>query len=399
VNIDAPLEQVPGFGMKNEDPTGKALTEVDIVHLTPAYPPMAGGIGAFVQNLARATSRNTGAHVTVVCTDIDLSGRDAKHSRQGEIDIFFIRARKIGFVIVPIGLSSLLSRADIIHSHDPFFSLLTVAALLFAKPDAKLVMSTHGGFFHTKRWATLKNLYFMSICRLLARRFSTIVACSKQDFARFSAISDRVLLIENGVDVEKFYGDGFSRKENSFLFVGRFSPNKNIEALVDLQIELHKERPGLTLDLVGDDPYNLWGGTIAPKLAKAAGVNVNYRGMLDDDAVVDAMQRARFYLLASSYEGFGLAVVEAMAAGCIPIVNNIQPMRDLISDGENGFIIDFSDIENAARKVSSILDYPSARLDQIAAAARETSRKFSWERVGGAFVEVYEHCLGRKQPQ
>ena len=372
----------------------KRLGNVNITHVTPAYEPVIeGGISTFVQNLAQVTSRNTDASVRVLVTDIEWGHRDKTSFRDGAVDVFHIMAVKIGFIIVPVGLSSYVTQADIIHIHDPFFSLVTFASVLFAKPSAKIIMSTHGGFFHTKRWSALKQIYFNSICRLISSRYCAITADSKQDFASFSTISNRVTLIECGVEIEKFDIGSFHPKANRFLFVGRLAHNKNIEALIDVYLKLRNTRSDISLDIVGEDPYGIWKTIIAHKLAKTPRVEINYHGKLDDRSVVDMMRNAKFFMFASSYEGFGIAVVEAMAAGCIPIVNDIQPMRDLIKNDQTGFIVDFKNVRGAADAIDAILNYPPLRLEQISDAARLFSRKFSWENVGNAFIEVYEKCL------
>jgi alpha-1,3-mannosyltransferase len=366
---------------------------ISIVHVTPVYKPLIGGIGTIVHNLAQVTTRHGDANVNVLFCDSEWWSRDKTILRDGDVNVFHIKTVKIWFAFFPIGLSKHVARADIIHIHDPFFSPLTIATLFFAKPSAKIIMTTHGGFFHTKRWLPLKLLYFHTFCRLAALRFSAIAAVSRQDLGRFSKISNRVILIENGAEIEKFDTSCPIPKENKFLFVGRLSRNKNVGALVDVFLKLQRVRQDVTLDLVGEDPYNIWQTTIAPKILSYPDAQITYRGKLDDRSVVNLMQSTRFFILASSYEGFGIAVVEAMAAGRIPIVSDIQPMRDLITNGQNGFIIDFNDTESAAATVDEILNYPPVQLTQIADAARLSSRKFSWNSVGKAYLTLYDKCL------
>jgi alpha-1,3-mannosyltransferase len=376
-----------------ETSESELLNNVNIVHVTPVYKPAIGGIGTIVQNLAQMTCRNTNARVRVLFSDSEWYSRDKRRRQDGAVEVIHVKTIKIWFVRIPIGIAPYLAEADIVHIHDPFFSLVALAAVLFARREAKIVMSTHGGFFHTNRWMALKKVYFNSVCRGVATTFSAIAAVSGQDFRRFAAISKRVVLIENGVEIEKFANDDPLPVHNNFLFVGTLSKNKNIEGLIDVFAKLSESRKDITLDVIGEDIVGLWRTIIKKKLEKNPVINLNYHGSLDDKTVVGMMKRTKFFMLASTYEGFGIAVVEAMAAGRIPIVSDIVPMRDLITNNQNGFLVDFADVEGAAAAIEKILKLPSSNLEQIAAASRLTSRRFSWNSVGNAYFALYEKCL------
>jgi alpha-1,3-mannosyltransferase len=371
------------------------LLDVNIVHVTPVYKPVAGGLGNVVHNLAQTTSLNTRAKVKVLFGDDDWSKREKKCTRDGMVEVVHIRTVKIWFVRIPFGMASHLAKADVIHIHDAFFSLVALAAVLLAKRGAKVILSTHGGFFHTKRWMPLKILYFNSVCRIVSTALTAIVAVSRQDLQRFRTISKRVVLIENGVEIEKFADDGRLVRENRFLFVGKLAYNKNIERLTDVYMKLREVRTDIALDIVGEDIVGVW-EKISQKLASDPsypGFQINYHGSLDDAALLKLMKRAKFFILASNFEGFGIAVVEAMAAGRIPIVSDIASMRELITDNQNGFLVDFSNVERAASHIQEILNYPPSHLERIAAAARVASQRFSWNVVGNTYIELYEKCL------
>ena len=100
------------------------------------------------------------------------------------------------------------------------------------------------------------------------------------------------------------------------------------------------------------------------------------------------LSQSRFFLSASSYEGFGLSLIEAMAAGCIPIVSPIGAFRDIIVSGRNGFLVNFHDPVAAAREISEIMKNPS--LNQIAKEAQKTAETFSWGKTIKGILSVYE---------
>jgi len=229
---------------------------------------------------------------------------------------------------------------------------------------------------------------------LIARRFASIIAVSAQDFDVFRKISNQVELIENGVEIEKFSAVAPLPVENRFLYVGKLNHNKNIVRLVETYLAVRGNRPAVSLDVVGEDSLGIWADNVRRGIGDGEDVGIRYHGAVADDVVVELMSSAKFYVLASSYEGFGISVVEAMAAGRVPIVNDIPAMRCLIVDRETGFLIDFTNLEQAAARIIEILDYPVARLEHVSMAARRAAERFGWGRAVRAHVELYERCLG-----
>ena len=93
-----------------------------------------------------------------------------------------------------------------------------------------VIATTHGGFFHTARFATLKKIWFATLTRASARGYDALVCCSASDLARFAPIaSGRARLIVNGVDVEKFAGASAPKLSRNMVTLGRFSSNKRLD--------------------------------------------------------------------------------------------------------------------------------------------------------------------------
>jgi alpha-1,3-mannosyltransferase len=375
------------------DHQSRPLAGVRIVHVTPVYPPAIGGVGAVVHNLTKQLTAMTDAEVKVLFCDGAWREQNPKRVFDGLTEVLHIRTSRIWVAWAPRGLAKHLKDADIVHIHDPFFSAIALLVLFRASRTTKIVMSTHGGFFHTKRLRTLKKLYFNLGCRLIARCFAAVVAVSAQDYDVFRKISNRVKLIENGVEIDKFSQVPMSPIDIRCLYVGKLNHNKNIVRLIEVYLMVRGRRPQVSLDVVGEDSLGIWANEVESIIGDGGDVGVHYHGAVADDVVVALMASAKFYMLASSYEGFGISVVEAMAAGRIPIVNDIPAMRGLISDGETGFLVDFAHPEQAAARIIEIMDYPATRLEQVSISARRAAERFGWERAGRAHVELYERCL------
>lgn len=122
--------------------------------------------------------------------------------------------------------------------------------------------------------------------------------------------------------------------------VGRFNPQKNHPFIIDVFNEVHKKEPDSVLLLVGDDS-----GKVAEDIHKKVDeVNlagaVRFLGVRTD--VADLMQAMDVFLFPSLFEGFGIAALEAQAAGLPAVVSKRIPPECMITDCISSLELDFS---------------------------------------------------------
>jgi glycosyltransferase involved in cell wall biosynthesis len=129
----------------------------------------------------------------------------------------------------------------------------------------------------------------------------------------------------------------------------------------------------------------------------AAGKRVQFLHDLDDPAVVDQLQRAMALVHptpvdatgdARAHELFGLAIVEAMAAGCPVIASAVASLPEIVVDGASGFLVppnDSSAIGRAIERLRSNTELWS----QLSLGARRRAELFSWPRVAEACLRAY----------
>jgi len=306
-------------------------------------------------------------------------------------------------------LLDLAPRYDIIHIHgvDFFVDMLSTCKRLHKRP---LVLSTHGGFFHTPWFPALKKAYFQTVTRMALARVDRVLASSPKDEQLFRQISDRVSLVENGIDYEtfsqvdkKFGGKGSAGVDaagakaagtESLVFIGRISKNKRVDRLIDMMYLLRRNRPDATLTVIGPD----WEGLQAKLEARARdlglGSVVRFTGVLPQDEMLEMLAGARLFVSASEYEAFGLSTVEAMATGTVPVVNGIPAFNDLVADSETGFLTEFSSANGAARTIQAVLEMPDERLIDLGAKARASAARHSWEKVVLQIEDIYRQVTG-----
>jgi alpha-1,3-mannosyltransferase len=352
------------------------------------FRPCIGGIERHVEELS-LQMRALGHTSDVLCLNACSRKGEELPSREEYkgIRIHRVPYLDLGIYKVARGFWRLLEPYDLLHVHGlGFFSdFLSLTRPLHRKP---LVLSTHGGVFHTRRFAPLKALYFHLLCRGTLRGYDRIIAVSREDEALFSRISARVMHIPNGIRFEELPLPKEGKDGRSFLFVGRLSRNKRVDLLLRTFRHLVEEVPDGRLTLVGGDWEGLRGELEETVEELGLGGTVTFAGEVQGEALKRYYQSSQFFVSASEYEGFGLSALEAMASGLVPLLSDIPAHRELLREGKEGFLLDFRDPRGAARRTAAILR--EARLEEIRKNARERARKFDWKEVRREVEKVYQ---------
>jgi alpha-1,3-mannosyltransferase len=180
-------------------------------------------------------------------------------------------------------------------------------------------------------------------------------------------------------------------EKNSLLFVGRLSKNKRVDNLIKMIYFLKKEIPDVKLYVVGEDWEDMLKDLKKMVEELELRENVFFVGKVKDRRkLLDYYARSQIFVSASHYEGFGISVLEAMAAGCVVMVNKIPAFREFVKDGNNGFILDFSRPDETGKKILEIM---KTDLAGISKRATKTAQKYGWENIIHKMEKNYEDCL------
>ena len=371
-----------------------------ITHVVRQFHPAAGGLETVVLELASRQVR-AGHSVRVVTLDRIFNSPNerrlsARDSIQG-IDV--IRIPFFGSTRYPIAPSVIkhLGEADIVHVHgvDFFFDYLAWTKLFHRK---QLVVSTHGGFFHTGYRARLKRLYFLTITRLSSTFYAAVIAVSPSDERLFSSIRHRgMICIENGVAVGKYADAGSKLPQKKISSHGRLSTNKRLDRVISLVAALRQTNGDWTLKVAGR-PWDVSVEELA-KICDDAGLRDAVEIVLSpsDEALRAIMAQCSLAMSGSDYEGFGLSAIEAMSAGLLPVLNAIPPYQHLVARTGAGVIVDFDDPKNAAKQLLQAWHNFSADYDRSRLTTMEAARRYDWQHAADAYMKMYSEVLGHGQ--
>ena len=212
---------------------------------------------------------------------------------------------------------------DINHTH---FIIPTGVVSLWLKKRYGLpyIVTSHGSdvLGYNKRFRFLYPL-MVGRWRRIIKEAKVVVTPSKFLMEKImeKAIG-KFAVIPNGIDGTKFKP---MKKEKRILIVARLFPNKGVQDILEA---LHGvDLSGWKVDIVGDGPYR------AVLEEKAKGLsNVTFHGWVDHSSrkMKELYGHASIFISASYFESFGMTVLEAMSAGCYPIVSDIEAHREVV---------------------------------------------------------------------
>lgn len=195
----------------------------------------------------------------------------------------------------------------------------------------------------------------------------------------------KLISIPNPIDDRIFDTNELNLKEKIVLFVGRLTPSKGVDYLLDVWHLVTKTNLDWKLIVVGDGTERDY---MERRIYAEQIPNIELVGERED--VTPYYQKASVLFMTSVYEGFGLVLVEAQRYGVVPFAFNSYPsVHDIITDGENGFLIDSFNTKMYARVFNSFVQ--SENKTNIANKALVSSGKFRKEYICNIWRELLKN--------
>lgn len=357
-----------------------------ILHLSRYYWPRSGGRERVVEDLAEGAAA-LGHEVEVVAVQSSATGdRRARHRSRVTRVFSFGTLGSQDFA--PGYLAAAWHRADIIHVHHPH-TLADVAVMLRARRTPLVVTQ------HADQRATPQRI----ASRLTLKRAKAIVVPSRAHIAlctELDRLESKVVVIPFGIDETRWAevppepASGPIRA----LFIGRLVRYKG----VDILLRALERVPDLRLDIVGTGPEAPRLRTLAQALAVTD--RVRWYGEYPDEDIPRRMAESHFLVLPSvtSEEMFGLAAVEAMAAGR-PVITTDLPsgVREVNSHGHTGLVVPLRDPDALAQAMSKLAADPGLRAKMGAAGRAEVAARFTRRQMAEAHIALYERILADRR--
>lgn len=254
---------------------------------------------------------------------------------------------------------------------------------------------------HRRRLALLYLRLMMGSTLRRARRVITVSRASKKDLCEvFNVDPSRIHVVHNGVDPALFERPDESRLETIkqryglrpplLIVVGNDKPHKNVETAVrSFHRAVRRHRIPGQLVIVGGFSEQGPLGRMAARLGMEE--RIRFTGWVPDADLVALYHLASVLVHLSLYEGFGLPILEAMAAGLPVITANIGAMREVAAGSAR--LVHPLDVHEVADALERVLVDDSMRRRMIEA-GRRRANELSWKRSAAETARVYRQVLG-----
>ena len=356
-----------------------------------------GGSEKVILELSKKMSKKN--QVTILQTNLYEEGKKIKKtSKIGRIKVITC---KNDFFLGGYGYSKEFKRIlkriweeyDIIHiyGHGRF---TTNFSLNFLKNKKPILFSPHG-FFHDKKHKKFKKLHDVIFRGLLKKAKPHCIALTeieKRRFMDFGVPEKNISILPGGIELKKVKKFNLSQLRTKYLkknkgkkimlYVGRVHESKGnqyvIKAIKDLDIHF--------LIAGKDAGYS----DFLKELAKKEGIanKVTLLGMVSDSELEELYALTDFFILFSSWEGFGLVVIEAMNAEKPVIVSDRGSLPLLVKDNQTGFIVKYEDVGELTKKIKLLSEDDKFR-KEMGKNAKQFSKKFSWEQLTQDHLKIY----------
>ncbi len=281
-------------------------------------------------------------------------------------------------------------RPQLVHAHLEYSSMLA-AAVVPTGTAAPIVVHLDNDVYRRPRLARLAG-------RLLAPRVAGYIAVSTG--VRDSAIRAygtrvrRIAVVPPGIDVQRFdrtridpvmtarLRQGASRVVGT---VGRLAGQKALHVLLDATPRLLADDAGTRVLIVGDGPLR----AALERHARRLGIDdaVTFAGHQAD--VVPAYAAMDVFVLPSSYEGFGIVFVEAMASGVPVVGTRVVGSEEAVEDGVTGLLVPPGDAAALGSAVIRLTSDAALRARLQAAATSKVLRDHTRERMAASTESFY----------
>lgn len=202
----------------------------------------------------------------------------------------------------------------------------------------------------------------------------TISPSTKSDLIKVGIPSDSITIIPMGIKRATTKNNYQKEKNPTYIFVGRMSKMKGIEdAIIAVSIIIIRY-PLAKLWIIGDGDLRY--RAYLQNKVKQLNINDNiiFFGFVSEEKKYEFMARAHAILVPSLREGFGLIVPEANSVGTPAIVYDSPGLRDIVKNGENGFI----STKNTPAALAEILLKNQKKLFIMSALAKKISALYNW---------------------
>ena len=216
-------------------------------------------------------------------------------------------------------------------------------------------------------------------------RIITVSSSSKKKLIESGVSGHRIEIIPNGVDVGKYDGVKVEKSDRPrVIYVGRLIGYKHVD---DLLVAFSRLDLDAELYIVGEGPERK--NLEALRRELKIDHKVAFTGFVDERKKIELLKSSHVLVLPSSTEGFGIAVIESMAAGTPAIAADIPALREVTRGGEVGLLFTPRNVDELAMKLKGLLKNEKLQRELAEKGYKHVKAKFAWDTIAEKVERVF----------
>ena len=330
-----------------------------------------------------------------ISTILFNEGRLASHIRGLGIPVEVVDETKHNIFQIIMEIRRIFNKKspNLVHSHRYKENIVSFLSSYF-NHEIRLVGTQHGmpeyiGDNKKIKYTILHkiNIYF------LLKYFIKVIVVSKdmkgKFIDKFGFSDDKITVIRNGGEIPKDY----SIKKDGDIFIigsmGRMFPVKDYPLMVEIAREVKKETDRIHFELAGDGPEKERIMSLIERYR--LGDTFMLRGFVEN--IFKYYQGVDVYINTSTHEGIPMSVLEAMSYGIPIIAPDTGGIKEIISDGVEGFLVEGRDPKSFAKICLDLFKDRSLRRTIGNCARKKVEKEFSNERMAKEYYQMYYNAV------
>ncbi len=354
-----------------------------------------GGVAGHVRNLALILKKNK----------IDVSIITNRMKEKKDLNLQVYEMAGVKDPVFKLNLSPVITKKmrkileknfDIVHCHHAFARLPLTGIHVADKINIPSILTTHTvSLFPDSEYLWRPLSYGYPRYRLQINKVQKIIAVSKsaKTFIEYFANENKIRVIPNGVDVNRFSPENKNEnveKRPTILYMGRLVPKKGVHILIRAMSHVVKKYPDALLLIGGKGKMKTFLSSYASTLGLKE--NVRFLGYVPDSLLPNLYLSSNVFVLPSTTsESFGITLLEAMASGTPVIGSNVGGIPDVIHDC--GLIVEPGNPKKLSDAIITLLDDENLRKKLGKKGRKRVEEKYSWDIVGKNIINVYKEIM------
>jgi len=214
---------------------------------------------------------------------------------------------------------------------------------------------------------------------------------------------EKITVIYNGTSIDKFrpynikqrrqIRENLKIEEKIILsYTGRLRPEKGHQYLLEAIFEIKDQYTNIVLLLIGDGVLR----SDLEALTRQLNIENKVRFLGDRKDIPELLSATDIYVHPSVVEGFGISIIEAMAAGLPVIATNVGGIPEIITNGENGILVPPENPQALAEAISDLIEHPDKRKALAENGKQRVVTNFTDEIMVKKYMEVYRNIINQK---